>query len=122
MRAYKDGAFMDKEELEKLTINYQKLQSQLQALSMQKEQFLLQKQEFQEALAEIEKATGKIYSARGGAIVETVKEEAIKQIKEKQDSAELRLSIITKQYEETSKKEKTLREEINTILKGTQQK
>jgi prefoldin beta subunit len=109
---------MDRDELEKITINYQKLQSQLQTLSMQKEQFLMQKQEYQDALAEVGKAAGKVYSARGGAIVETTKEEAIKHITEKQDSINLRLSIITKQYEEASKKEKSMREEINAVLKA----
>jgi chaperonin cofactor prefoldin len=112
---------MDKEQLEKLTIDYQKLQSQLQALAMQKEQFLLQKEEFKEAAEQIEKATGKVYSAKGGAIIETTKEEATKNIKERQESADMRLGIVTKQYDEAIKKEKTLREEINSIIKTQQQ-
>jgi len=113
---------MDKEQLEKLTINYQRIQSQLQALAMQKEQFTMQKEEYAEALEQVEKATGKVYSAKGGTIVETTKEEAAKNIKEKQETTSLRLSIVTKQYDEAAKREKSMRDEINTILKDQQQK
>jgi prefoldin beta subunit len=108
---------MTKEQLEKFTSEYQALQDQLQGLSIQKAQFSEQNEEFKEALAEIEKATGKIYSTIGGVMIETSKEEAIKSVNEKKDSIELRLSIINKQYDEASKKEKSLRSEIEAMLK-----
>ncbi len=108
---------MTKEQLEKLTVEYQALQEQLQGLSIQKAQFGEQNEEFKEALAEIEKATGKIFSTIGGVMIETSKEDAIKSVKEKKDSVELRLSIINKQYDEASKKEKSLRETIEEMLK-----
>jgi prefoldin beta subunit len=110
---------MDRQELEKLTRDYQTVQEQMQALAVQREQFAAQKEENKEALAEVEKAAGKIYVAIGGAIVESTKEDALKRLKEKQDSVEMRLSITSKQYEEASKKEKSLREEITKALKGS---
>jgi prefoldin beta subunit len=108
---------MDRQELEKLTRDYQTLQEQLQALAIQKEQFNSQKEENKEALAELESAKGKVYVAIGGAIVETGKEEALKRVKERQESVEMRLSIINKQFDDASKKEKSLREEITAALK-----
>jgi prefoldin beta subunit len=109
---------MERQELEKLTRDYQLIQEQLQALSMQKEQFSMQKEEHKEALMELEKSSGKIYLTIGGAIVETPKSDALTKIKEKQESIEMRLTIVNKQYEDFSKKEKALREEITTALKS----
>ena len=108
---------MDQDQVEKLSIAYQKLQGQLQTLSMQKEQFNIQKEELKEAHAEVEKARGKVYVTIGGIIVETAKEEAIKNIADKQELLSLRLNIVTKQHEETARKEKELREQISAMLK-----
>jgi prefoldin beta subunit len=109
--------FMEKNEIEKLTEEYQILVEQLQSLAIQKEQFEMQKDEQQEAMEEIEKAIGKIYLNVGGVLVEMKKEDAIKKLKEKQESTEMRLTIATKQYNEYIKKEKELREKINSVLK-----
>ncbi|MGC8648796.1 MAG: prefoldin subunit [Candidatus Micrarchaeia archaeon] len=108
---------MEKNEIEKLTQEYQILVEQLQSLAIQKEQFEMQKNEENEAMEELEKATGKIYFNIGGALVEMKKEDAIKKLKEKQESTEMRLTIASKQYNEYTKKEKELREKINSILK-----
>jgi prefoldin beta subunit len=113
---------MEREELEKLTVTYQRLQAQLQSLGMQKEQFRAQKEECTEALAELEKAKGKIYAAKGGIIVESNREEAMKELKEKQESAEMRHTIATKQYDESAKKEKELRAKITEALKNQELK
>ena len=109
---------MERQELEKLTRDYQMIQEQLQALAVQKEQFSIQKEEHKEAIQEIEKSAGKIYYSIGGVIVETPKTEAVSKIKERQESIEMRLTIVNKQYDEFSKKEKSLREEITNALKG----
>lgn len=108
---------MERQELEKLTRDYQLLQEQLQALAVQKEQFTLQKEEHKEALTEIEKATGKVFLTIGGAIVELPKAEAAKKLKDRQESIEMRLGLVNKQYDEFSKKEKSMREEITNALK-----
>ncbi len=105
--------------MEKLTRDYQMIQEQLQGLAMQKEQFNMQKIEQKEALSEIEKATGKIFIALGGVLVETSKEEAIAKLKERQESTDMRLSIIGRQHEEAVKKEKSMRDEITKALQGS---
>lgn len=112
---------MERDQIEKMTREYQLLQEQLQALALQKEQFSEQKEEYKEALEEIEKAKGKIYIALGGVIVDVDKETALKNVKEKHESSEMRLSIVSKQYEDLAKKEQTLRTEITTALKDFKQ-
>ena len=57
----------------------------------------------------------------GGVIIETQKADAVKGVKEKQESAEMRLTIINRQYEDAVKKEKALRSEIEAALKGEKQ-
>jgi prefoldin beta subunit len=112
---------MDQDQIEKLTKEYQMLQEQLQSVAMQKEQFTELKEEYKLALAEVEKSTGKIYLSIGGVIVESQKDGAVKDIKEKQDSTEMRLGIAAKQYDELMKKEQSLRAEITGALKSLKQ-
>ncbi|MDE1868598.1 MAG: prefoldin subunit [Candidatus Micrarchaeota archaeon] len=112
---------MDRDQIEKMTRDYQVMQEQLQSLAIQKEQFSGQKEELKEAMSELEKAAGKIYVAIGGVMVEQKKDEAVKSVKERQETLDMRLSIITKQLDDLSKKEKSLREEITTVLKDMKQ-
>ncbi len=112
---------MEKDELEKMTREYQMLQEQLQALAVQKEQFKEQKEEIRQAVQEAEKAKGKIFLAIGGIMVDVDKETAVKNLKEKQDSNAMRLTIVEKQFDEASKKEQSLRTEITTALKDLKQ-
>jgi prefoldin beta subunit len=109
---------VERQELEKLTRDYQLIQEQLQNLAVQKEQYNLQKEEHREALAELEKASGKVYINIGGVIVESTKNEAIAKLKERQESVDMRLTIISKQFEDFSKKEKSMREEITKALQS----
>jgi chaperonin cofactor prefoldin len=67
------------------------------------------------------KATGKIYLAIGGIMVDVSKETAVKDLKEKEESNAMRLSIVEKQFEDASKKEQTLRTEITAALKDMKQ-
>jgi prefoldin beta subunit len=112
---------MEKDQLEKLTREYQTLQEQLQALAMQREQFREQKDEIKQALDEAEKSKGKIFLAIGGIMVDVDKETAVKNLKEKQDSNSMRLTITEKQFDDTSKKEQSLRSEITSALKELKQ-
>ncbi|MDE1810612.1 MAG: prefoldin subunit [Candidatus Micrarchaeota archaeon] len=112
---------MERDELEKMTREYQQIQEQLQQLSMQREQFGAQKEDLKEAFAEVEKSPGKIYLAVGGVMVDVAKDSAAKSLKERQESADMRISILTKQIDELSKKEKTLREDLTKALKDIKQ-
>jgi len=103
------------QEVEKLIKEYQLLQEQLRAFSLQLEQLQLQKTEATTAQAEIEKATGKIYITVGGVIVETDKPTALKNLKEKMETTDLRLQMTNKQFNELKAREKTLREKLSKI-------
>lgn len=109
---------MDRDELEKLNRDYQQLREQLQSLAMQKEQFTFQKQEQKEALEEIEKSSGKVFINVGGAIIETSKSDALAKLKERQETVDMRLTIVNKQYDDFSKKEKAMRDQITNALKA----
>ena len=112
---------MERDELEKMTREYQQIQEQLQQLSMQRDQFGAQKEDLKEAFSEVEKSAGKIYLAVGGVMVDVAKDSAVKSLNERQESAEMRISILTKQIDDLSKKEKTLREELTKALKDIKQ-
>lgn len=107
---------MEPNEIEKLSKEYQDVQEKLQALEFQKLQFDAQKQEYDNTENEIINATQKIYMIIGGVMIETTKEKAEENLKEKKESISLRLSIIAKQQETTIQKEKELREELTKIF------
>lgn len=108
---------MEREQIEKMTREYNVLQEQIQSLALQREQFAERKEEYKEALIEVEKSSGKLYLAVGGVIVEVDKAYATKSMKEKEEIADMRMSIIKKQHDELSKKEQALRTELNSALK-----
>ena len=108
---------MEREQIEKLSREYSILQEQIQSLAIQREQFLERKEEYKEAFKEVENSAGKVYLAVGGAIVEVQKDYALKNIKEKEEVSDMRVSIVKKQYDELVKKEQSLRNEINTAIK-----
>ena len=87
---------MEENNLEKLTLDYQKVEEQLQALSMQKEQFTAQRDELNNAKEQIESATGKIYSSVGGVIIEATKEGALEDINEKSELTTWRSTTLPK--------------------------
>ncbi len=107
---------MEEAELEKLGKEYQLAQEQLRALAIQKEQFSLQKEEHAEALAELEKATGKTYVSIGGVMVETSREHAIAEVKERGELISARLASISKQCDEAEKRGKALKDKFYAAL------
>ncbi|MEM0154336.1 MAG: prefoldin subunit [Methanothrix sp.] len=109
---------MEENNLEKLTLDYQKVEEQLQALAMQKEQFTAQKDELNHAKEQIEGSVGKIYSSVGGTIIEATKEAALDDIKEKSELTDMRLTMLKKQIDELKKREQELREKVMSMVKG----
>lgn len=107
---------MEESKVEKLTRDYQAAQEKLQSLALQKAQFQQQKNELDEAQKRVKAAEGKVYYQVGGAIVETKKDEALKDISEKLESVEMRLTIVNKQYGEASSQEQKIREELRKVL------
>lgn len=110
----------DNNKLETLSLEYQKVRDQLQSLNIQKERLSLQKNEYDLAETEVSKSTGTIYSSAGSVMVETSKEEALKAITEHKEMIKIRLDMASKQGSSLADKEKQLREELESMLKGSQ--
>jgi chaperonin cofactor prefoldin len=105
------------QELEKLVKDYQMLQEQMRSAALQLDQLQNQKADLERAKAEIEKATGKVYVTIGNVIVETTKEKALSDIKEKGELTEARILSSNKHYTELKNKEKTTSERITQLYK-----
>lgn len=105
------------QELEKLVKDFQILQEQLRASALQLDQLQNQKADLERAKGEIEKASGKVYITIGNVIVETTKEKALAEIKEKSELAEARVQSTTKHYNDLKAKEKASSERITQLYK-----
>lgn len=108
------------QDAEKLVRDYQVTQEQLRSAALQLDQFQNQKLELERANEEIKNATGKIYITVGGVIVETEKAKALSDIKEKQELTEVRITSISKQYNDLKAKEKQLGEKLTQMYKQSQ--
>ena len=111
---------MEQEELNKMASEYQVVQEQLQSVSIQREQFKMRQIEYKEALEETEKASGSVYKSVGGFFIEVSKEDAIKDIKDKQEFTDMRLKSIEKQYSDLSSKEKDMRAKLSSAIGAAQ--
>lgn len=107
-------------EAEKIVGDYQMVQEQLRAAAMQLEQLQVQKAELSRAKEEVEGASGRVYITVGGVIVETNKDKALADIKEKSELAEVRITSMAKQFNEFKAKEKQLGEKLTQMYKQGQ--
>ena len=105
------------QELEKLVKDYQMLQEQMRSAALQLDQLQNQKADLDRATKEIEGSTGKVYVTIGNVIVETPKEKALTEIKEKGELTEARLLSANKHYTELKNREKTTSERITQLYK-----
>lgn len=115
-----DNEKVDPQELEKLLKDYQILQEQLRTVALQLEQLQTQKIDIERANDELEKATGKVYITVGSVIVETSKEKALDDLKDRNALSETRIQSINKQYTELKNKEKQMNEKITQLYRQSQ--
>ncbi len=108
------------QEMEKLLRDYQIIQEQIRSFAIQLDQLHNQKGDLERAKEEINKASGKIYITVGGVIVETTKESASKDIDERSELTETRITSTTRQYTELRNKEKQYSERIMQAYKQNQ--
>lgn len=110
----------DEQEIEKMLRDYQQVQEQLRLFAIQLEQLKAQKAEFDRANQEVSGATGKVYISVGGVIVETTKDKALADLKDRSELSETRIQSVTKQYDQTRAREKQLNEQITAVYKSAQ--
>jgi prefoldin beta subunit len=98
---------------------YQFLQQQLQAISIQKEDSKLELIENEKALEEIKNSNVKeVYKIVGQIMIKKDVEEAKKEIEEKINDLELRLSAFEKTEQKINDKIKELEPKIQKLLTG----
>lgn len=113
-------AQQNEQEAEKLLRDYQMLQEQLRMYAIQLEQLKAQKAEFERANEEVNAASGKVYISVGGLIVETTKDKALADLKDRTELSETRITSITKQFNEMKSREKQLSDKITELYKAAQ--
>jgi len=106
------------QDVEKMVRDYQMVEEQLRIFAIQLEQLKAQKSEFERANDEVGNSTGKVYMSVGGVIVETTKDKAIADLKDKSELSETRIQSITKQFNELKSREKQLSEKITELYKA----
>lgn len=112
----------NEQEMEKMVRDYQMVQEQLRIYGIQLEQLKAQKMELERANEEVGNSTGKVYISVGGVIVETTKDKAIVDLKDRTELSDTRITSITKQFNDLKSKEKQLSERITEIYKSAQGK
>jgi prefoldin beta subunit len=108
------------QDVEKMLREYQQVQEQLRMFAIQLDQLKAQKAEFDRANQEVGNSTGKVYVSVGGVIVETTKQKALDDLKDRAELSETRIQSITKQYDQLRSREKQLNEQITAIYKSSQ--
>ena len=94
----------------------QMLEQGLQQLLMQKQAFQLQMMEIESALKELDGA-GEAYKIIGNIMVLTKREELDKELKEKKETLELRISSLEKQETKTREKAASLQNDILSVIR-----
>jgi len=112
----------NEQDIEKMVRDYQVAQEQLRVYAMQLEQLKAQKAELERANEEVGNSTGKVYISVGGVIVETTKDKAVADLKDRSELSDTRMASVTKQFNELKLKEKQLSEKITEIYKSAQGK
>ncbi len=89
----------NEQDLSKDLIEYENLEKQLEVLLIQKHQLQIQLNEINHALDQLTKAKGDVYRSVGSIILHTTKEEAEKDLGERKELIEVKVSAIAKQEE-----------------------
>jgi len=101
--------------LDEELLAYENLEKQLEVILIQKHQLQLQLNEVKHAAEELKKAKGDIYRSIGSLMILSERNEAEKDLKDRQELIEVKLNSIAKQEEK-------LRESVETSRKGLQER
>lgn len=104
------------EEVQEKVRQLQMLEQALQQLLMQKQAFQLQLMESESALKELQ-GSEEAYKIIGNVMVLTKKEELVKELQEKKETVELRISSLEKQEAKTREKASSLQKDVLAAIK-----
>lgn len=86
-------------DLSKNLMEYENMEKQLEVVLIQKHQLQIQLNEVKHALDELKKANGAVYRSVGSIVMNTTKEEAEHELKERRDLLDVKINAIAKQEE-----------------------
>ncbi|MBM3229796.1 prefoldin subunit beta [Candidatus Parvarchaeota archaeon] len=104
-------------DIEQQVREFQQLQRTLQTVVAQKQQLTFQIEEIKLAAQSVNSATGMLFKAAGGLLIQISPEFAKKELSEKQESFELRLTMLGKQEKQLSEKAAGLKATLEAALK-----
>ena len=105
-------------ELEKSLVEYENFERQLQVLVLQKHQLQLQLNEISLAQEEIKKVRGDVYKSIGSVMVKSSAEDAEKDLKERKELSDMRLSTLAKQEEKLRSSLIVMQKKLQDKMKG----
>jgi len=100
----------------------QQLQQNLQAIMMQKQQIELEIVETDRALEELKKigVDDAIYKSAGPLLIKANKEDTLKELEEKKDLSNTRVTVLAKQEARVKDNLKEAENKINQMIRGAQ--
>jgi prefoldin beta subunit len=102
-------------DLNKEILEYENLEKQLEVILIQKHQLQLQQNEIKHATEGLKKAKGEVYHSVGSLMMQSSKEEAEADLKERGELIEVKLNALNKQEEK-------LRESVTDAQRGLTEK
>jgi len=112
---------MKDDDLNRDLIEYENLEKQLEVVLIQKHQLQLQSNEIKHALEELKNAKGQVYRSVGSLMMESSKDEAEKDLKDRQELITVKLTALGKQEEKlrasVSETQKSLQEKMKEYEK-----
>ena len=108
-------------QLQEQLIRLQQLQQTLQVVVSQRQQLELELSEIEKALGELEKMTDKavIYKSIGSLLVRSYRKNVMSELKERQDLANTRVTVLSRQEKRARERIKELQRRIQDRLGPT---
>ncbi len=105
-------------DLNKALLEFENMEKQLEVLLMQKNQLKLQLVESKNARDELKHATGEVYKSVGSLVLKTTKDKADKDLKEKVELIDIKLTAIEKEEEKLRTAIKELQKSLQEQMKA----
>jgi prefoldin beta subunit len=110
------------DELSQKLIDYENMEKQLEVVLIQKHQLQIQLNEIKHALEELKKAKGEVYRSVGSIVIGTTRDEAEKDLKEREELINVKLNAMAKQEEKLRATVMESQKMLQERLKGHESK
>ncbi|MCD6477293.1 MAG: prefoldin subunit beta [Candidatus Aenigmarchaeota archaeon] len=108
-------------EAQQALMTLQASQQQIQGIIMQRDALNVQKMEIEKALEELEKSkTDDVYKAVGPILIKTNNKDLIKELKERQETINVRLKSLENQEKQIKERIEAQQEKLQEFLKSSE--